>query len=134
MEFLFRSCLFITGIINILPSILAFIPNKISNSYGIEILNSNYELILRHRAVLFGIVGAIMIYSAMTKRNYLMAAIVGLISMSSFVLLYVITKGEINSELTKIMKIDIAGISILLFGLVMLKFKRDDLKKSTGIN
>jgi len=123
MELVFRICLFIAGIINIAPSILAFIPNKISDSYGIEIPDSNYELLLRHRAVLFGIIGGIMIYSAITKKHYSMAVIIGLISMISFYILYKLANGEINPELNKVMKIDIAGIIILLLGFILYKFK-----------
>jgi len=123
MELIFRICLFIAGVINFLPSILAFIPSKISTSYGVEISNSNYELLLRHRAVMFGIIGGIMIYSAITKRNYSMAVLIGLISMISFFILYKLQSGEINPELNKVMKIDVAGIIILIVGFILFKFK-----------
>ena len=123
MELIFRICLFITGVINILPSLLAFLPNKISESYGIEIPNQNYELLLRHRAVLFGIIGGIMIFSAIRKSNYSMAVCIGIISMVSFVLLLKLTNGDINEELNKVMKIDIVGIVILLIGYALYKFK-----------
>ncbi len=123
MELIFRISLFISGIINLLPSILAFIPNKISQSYGIEIPNSNYELLLRHRAILFGIIGGIMIYSAITKNNYSIAVLIGLISMISFILLFKLVNGEINHELNKVMKIDIVGIIILLIGFFLYKLK-----------
>jgi len=122
MELVFRVCLFIAGIINVLPSILAFLPNKISHSYGIEMPSSNYELLLRHRAVLFGIIGGIMIFSAITKKNYSMAVCIGLISMISFIVLYKLTNGTINDELNKVMKIDIVGIIILLVGFALYKF------------
>jgi len=122
MELVFRICLFIAGIINVLPSILAFIPNKISHSYGIEMPNSNYELLLRHRAVLFGIIGGIMIYSAITKKNYSLAVCIGLISMISFIILYKLVNGSINPELNKVMKIDLVGIIILLIGFALYKF------------
>ncbi len=123
MELIFRICLFVTGIINLLPSILAFIPNKIRDSYGVEILDSNYELLLRHRAVLFGIIGGVMIYSAITKQNYALAVTTGLISMISFIVLYKVIGGGVNPELTKVMKIDIVGIVILIIGFVLFKFK-----------
>jgi len=106
----------------VLPSILAFLPNKISHSYGIEMPSSNYELLLRHRAVLFGIIGGIMIFSAITKKNYSMAVCIGLISMISFIVLYKLTNGTINDELNKVMKIDIVGIIILLVGFALYKF------------
>ena len=70
MELIFRICLFIAGVINTLPALLAFLPEKIATSYGVEVPNANYELLLRHRAVLFGIVGGLMIYSAISKKNY----------------------------------------------------------------
>ena len=67
METSFRIALFIAGGINLLPSILAFSTAKLSQSYGIEIPNADFELLLRHHAVLFGIVGGLMIYSAITR-------------------------------------------------------------------
>jgi len=116
MEKIFRICLAIVGIINFIPSIIAFIPSKISSSYGVEVPNINYELLLRHRAVLFGIVGGIMIYSAATKKHYGLAVLFGTISMTSFLFLYFLIGEGINSELAKVMKIDVVAIIILIFG------------------
>ena len=123
METVFRVCLLIAGVINALPSILAILPQKISDSYGIEILNVNHELLLRHRAVLFGIIGGIMIFSAISKRYYSLAVAIGMISMLSFVLLFFLMKGEINPELKKVMYVDLAGILILLVGFLLFKWK-----------
>ena len=122
MEIVFRICLFIAGVINLLPAMLAFIPKKISDSYGIEVPDANYELLLRHRAILFGIIGGMMIYSAITKKHYSIAVIIGLVSMISFIILYKMINGEINAELSKVMKIDILGIILLLIGFVLYKF------------
>lgn len=123
MELLFRICLFFAGLINLLPSILAFIPSKINNSYGIEIPNCNYELLLRHRAILFGIIGGILISSAITKKNYPIAVLIGSISMLSFIVLFVFVNGEINPELSKVMKIDVIGLIILLIGFTIYRFR-----------
>ncbi len=122
MELIFRICLFIAGVINLLPCILAFIPQKISSSYGISIPNQNYELLLRHRAVLFGIIGGLMVFSAISQLYYSMAVLVGMISMVSFVILYLLIKEEINPELQKVMKIDVVGITILLMGYILFRF------------
>ena len=122
MELVFRVCLFIAGIINIVPSVLAFLPNKISNSYGIEVPNSNYELLLRHRAILLGIIGGVMIYAAITKMNYSLAVSIGFISMISFIILFTLMGEAINPELHKVMKMDILGMIILLIGFALYKF------------
>jgi hypothetical protein len=123
MEVIFRISLFIAGIINILPSLLAFLPDKISKSYGIEIPNGNYELLLRHRAILFGIIGGLMIYSAIAKKYYEVATIVGLISMVSFILLFFLIGKEMNAELRKVMIIDVVATVVLCLGAILLFLK-----------
>jgi len=116
METIFRICLFIAGLINFAPSLLAILPSKINQSYGIDIPNANYELLLRHRAVLFGLIGGLLIYSAVSKKYYTLSVTIGLISMVSFLLLYKLADGTINTELEKVMRIDAVGIVILLLG------------------
>lgn len=122
MEILFRIILFIAGAINFLPSILAFLPEKISNLYGIDIPNADFELLLRHRAVLFGIIGALMIYASITKKFYSLSVAVGLISMISFITLYFSTNG-INTNLETVMKIDLGAVVLLLIVFLLYKFK-----------
>lgn len=123
MDLIFRITLFIAGVINLLPSVLAFLPDKISKSYGIEIPNENYELLLRHRAILFGIIGGLMIYSAVAKKHYEVSTVIGLISMISFIVLFFQIGGDINSELKKVMSIDIVGTVILCIGFILFKLK-----------
>lgn len=122
MEIVLRVCLVISGIINFIPSILAFFPNKIRQSYGVEIPNANYELLLRHRAISLGIIGGLMIYAAIAKKNYDLVTIVGLVSMVAFVVLYNLVGGELNSELSKVMKIDVFAIAVLLIGYLFYKY------------
>ena len=116
MELIFRICLFITGIINLLPFIIAFLPEKIVTSYGIVVPDQNYELLLRHRAVLFGIIGGIMIHAAIGQRNYALAVGVGLVSMVSYLILAYLVEGEINTELSRVAKIDVGAVVILVVG------------------
>jgi hypothetical protein len=123
MDLLLRIALFISGIINILPSLLAFLPDKISKSYGIEIPNANYELLLRHRAILFGIIGGLMIYSAIVKKYYELSTIAGLVSMTSFIILYFIIGKDISQELKKVMFIDLVATAILCIGFILFLLK-----------
>ena len=123
MELIYRITLFIAGLINILPAMLGFLPEKISKSYGIEIPNANYELLLRHRAILFGIIGGLMIYSALAKKHYELSTIAGLVSMVSFIILYFLIGKNINSELKKVMMIDLFATVILCVGFILFLFK-----------
>jgi hypothetical protein len=115
MEIVFRIALFLSGVINFIPFSLAFLPKKINASYGINVSEGNLELLLRHRAVLFGIVGGLMIFSAVSKRYYDLSVIIGFTSMVSFVLLYY-GIGNINAELKKVMMFDVAAIVVLAIG------------------
>jgi hypothetical protein len=129
MELFYRITLFLAGIINLLPSLLAFLPNKIFKSYGVTVPDGNYELLLRHRAVLFGIIGGLMIFSAVTKKLYMAATLSGFVSMASFILLFFIIDKSINAELRKVMLIDVIAMVILVVGFVAFMLTSTNLKK-----
>jgi hypothetical protein len=52
------------GLINFLPVIGALSGKRIEALYDVRVEDNNYEILMRHRAVLFGIVGTLMIVSA----------------------------------------------------------------------
>ena len=108
MEAVFRVVLFLSGLIHLLPFALVFLPERIPSAYGVEVTGSDMMLLLRHRAVLFGIVGALMVYSSLKKRHYVPATFVGLASMLSFILMYAITDG-VNESLKSVMWVDVAA-------------------------
>ncbi len=110
--------LFAAGLINLLPSLLVFLPDRISKSYGVEVPNASYELLLRHRAVLFGIIGGLMIASAISRKNYTVATVTGLVSMVSFIVLYFWIGKDISSQLKRVMTIDVLATVLLLVGLL----------------
>ena len=123
MELIFRITLFIAGLINFVPFFIVFFPEKMTSSYGINIPNADFELLLRHRAVLFGIIGGLLLYSALTRKYYDLATLIGLISMVSFLLLFFRIDGKINDSLTTVMKIDVFAIIQLLIGFMLYKFR-----------
>ena len=116
MESFYRLTLFAAGLINLLPSVLVFLPDRISKSYGVEMPSASYELLLRHRAVLFGIIGGLMIASAISKKYYAVATIAGMASMASFIVLYFWIGKDISAELKRVMLIDVLATVLLLAG------------------
>ena len=108
MEAVFRVVLFLGGLIHLPPFTLSFLPERIGSAYGVEVTGPNMMLLLRHRAVLFGIVGAVIVYSSLKKRHYALATFFGLASMLSFILLYGIV-GGINDSLKSVMWVDVAA-------------------------
>ena len=63
------SCLIIAGLINFFPVLGVFSTTVLSNAYGIPEPQGNLAILLQHRALLFGILGAIIIASVF-KNTY----------------------------------------------------------------
>ncbi len=114
LENIFRLILFVCGIVNFIPGLLVFFPSKLYSSYGISKSEANLELLLRHRAVMLGLIGICMIFSSITLEYILLSTTIGLVSMISFIILYFPNKDNINKQLTKVMKIDLIA-SLFLF-------------------
>jgi hypothetical protein len=113
MENLYRLILLITGLVHILPFSFLFFTEQLQKSYGVDISDANLQLLLRHRAIFFGLIGVGLILSAVKKSFYGWAAAIGLISMVSFVWLFY-QIGGINQQLRSVMLIDVF-ISAALF-------------------
>jgi hypothetical protein len=124
MQTISRILFFVAGIINLLPSMMAFLPSKIPSSYGVELLNVNYEILLRHRAVLFAVIGSLLIYTSLSKKQMEIAFTAGLVSMVSFIILYFLVGNGVNKELTNVMKIDIAGTVCLILAYITGKYEK----------
>lgn len=116
MELFFQFTLFLSGVLNLLPAVLVFAPKRLEKSYGIQMTDENQELLLRHRACLFGIVGGILVYASIAKEFYELATLVGLVSMVSFVILYFVIPGSKNANLKKVMLTDVVLSAFLLAG------------------
>jgi hypothetical protein len=113
MENLYRLILLITGLVHILPFSFLFFTEQLQKSYGVDISDANLQLLLRHRAIFFGLIGVGLILSAVKKSFYGWASAIGLISMLSFVWLFY-QIGGINQQLRSVMLIDVF-ISAALF-------------------
>jgi peptidoglycan/LPS O-acetylase OafA/YrhL len=88
------------------------------NAYGESISNQKMQQQLRYWAFLFGMIGFGLIYSAIKKKSYLTASLVGLISIFAFVGLYYFL-GDSNSLLQMVMRVDmLVGVVLLLITLV----------------
>lgn len=108
----------LAGIINFLPIVGVTSAARIESLYGVELADPALEILLRHRAVLFGLVGGFMIVAAFKKRLHAMAIVGGLIAMLSFMGLYYFTSDQPQS-LMSIVYADIAGVISLSVALAL---------------
>jgi len=73
---------------------------------------------MRHRAVLFGLLGLFFLYAAFHRSVQLAGVIVGLISVVSF-LLIAWSVGGYNKEIARVFAADILALACLLVGLAL---------------
>ena len=85
MELAISLALVISGLINFLPIMGIFGSEKLDSLYGITIKDADLLILMRHRAILFGLIGTFMLASTWVKDWQIPAISIGLVSMLSFV-------------------------------------------------
>lgn len=108
------SCLyFFVGVVNFAPIVGLLSAARLEGLYGLPFQDPNLIVLMRHRAVLFGIVGGILFFATFFPSARPVATVAGFASMTSFILL-VLTTSEANAELTRVMWIDVVATVALV--------------------
>lgn len=108
----------IVGLINFAPLMGVIGGERLSSMYGVSITSPDLIVLMRHRAVLFGIVGAFIILAAFKPELRTAASLFGYISMISYVVL-VLTDRAVNANLDRVMQIDVIAIILLTVAVVL---------------
>jgi len=114
------TCLLIVGLINFVPLAGILSVDKLMSAYSITLEGNDIAILMRHRALLFGILGGFILFSAFKSLYQTAAMIMAGISMIGFALL-VLTIGGYNDAIAKVLLFDIVGIVVLLVA-VLLKY------------
>lgn len=115
MRFIVPAMLLAVGIIHILPLSGVLSAARLFDLYGITFDDPNVEILMRHRAVLFGLLGIFLISSAFLPNLQLAALITGFVSVVSFLYL-AYSVGGYNDQVNRIVTADKAAIVCLLVG------------------
>jgi len=110
-------CLIIVGLINFIPTIAIISAQKLEAAYSIKLISNDLIILLRHRALLFGILGGFILYSVKATSYQGAAMIMAGISMLGYVVL-MFTVGGYNEALYKVLIIDVVGIVILSLAVI----------------
>ena len=108
------ALLIAVGIINLFPVAGALSAGRLSALYGIAAPEGDLEILLRHRAVLFAIVGGLLVAAAFHAPLRWAAIAAGLVSMLSFVGI-ALAVGEPGPALRRIVWVDVVA-SVALAG------------------
>ncbi len=101
------------GLINFLPVVGVLSVERIASAYAVEVVGPDLEILLRHRALLFGVLGGFVLYAAFTPALQWPAMVLAAVSMVGFLVL-AWGVGGYNAALGKVAIVDVAGIALLL--------------------
>lgn len=113
MQLLLAASLVLAGIIHLLPLMGVASASGLTALYGIPFDESNLQILMRHRAVLFGILGAMLVVSAFVPRFRAAAIPAGLASAASF-LWIASSVGGYNAMLHRVVQADIVALAALV--------------------
>lgn len=117
--------LLLVGLINFLPVLGVLSGARISQAYSVGLLSNDLEILLRHRALLFGIVGGFVLYSLFFPPMQGAAMVMAGVSMVGFLAL-MWQVGGYNEAMNKVMLMDVLGI-VFLIAAILLKYVRHGL-------
>ncbi len=108
MQVLSTTLIVLVGVINTLPLVGTVSTKRLQSLYGVAIEDSDLGILMRHRAVLLGIVGGLLIASAFIVSLRPLGIGVGLVSMLSFVLI-AWSVGNHNTHLRRVVIVDLVA-------------------------
>jgi len=121
MERIISGLLIAVGLVNFLPVAGIASAEVLTSAYGIVAPEGDLLLLLRHRALLFGILGAIIIASAFRRHLQPAAIAAGLISMLGFIGL-ALAAGDYGARIHNVVLVDVVA-SAGLVAVALLRFR-----------
>lgn len=110
----------VPGLLNFAPLVGVLGRGRLQALYQAPITDDTVLLLLRHRALMFAVVGGFMIAAAFQPHLWLTAITMGLVSMLGFVLL-AWQVGRPNSAIKKVVAADVVGALMLGLALYLIK-------------
>ena len=102
----------VVGVIHLLPLVGVLGGERLAQLYGVDASEPNLALLLRHRAVLFGLLGALCVAAAFRPALRGLALVAGWISVASFLALAAGT--PLNAQVARVVTADWVALGALV--------------------
>jgi hypothetical protein len=112
MRPLWTALVLVAAAINLAPVTGAFAPERMAALYGVDLGDPNLQVLMRHRAVLFGLVGGLLAVAAFHPPLRTVGYVVGFASMLSFLLIAWLVGGY-GAGIRRVALLDAVGIAAL---------------------
>lgn len=113
MRFVVPAVLLLVALIHALPLVGVVSAARVSGLYGIAIQDPSLEILMRHRAVLFGLLAFFLAYAAFHPHLHGLALLAAGASVGSFLALAV-SVGGYNPALSTVVKVDLSALALLV--------------------
>ncbi len=110
--------LVIVGIIHLLPVSGVLGAERLSALYGLSFQEPNIAILMRHRAVLFGLLGVFLMYAAFQPNVQPLAFMAGFVSVASFIAI-AWSVGGYNEALRRVFFADLIAIGCLVVATIL---------------
>lgn len=110
------TALLIAGIIHLLPIPGVLGAANLGRLYGITVSDPNTAILLQHRALLFGVLGLLMLSAIPFPFLRVTALLVGLLSAASFIVV-AFWVGNYGTEIYRVVIADVIAVLLLAVGL-----------------
>jgi hypothetical protein len=110
------AMLVIASIIHLIPLSGVLGADRLSGLYGVPMTDPNLAILMRHRAVLFGMLGSFLLLAAFRPRLQPAALGAGLVSVVTF-LVIAWSEGPYNDKLARVFNVDLVALACLVIGL-----------------
>jgi hypothetical protein len=122
VKYVVAVSLVIVGIIHLLPLSGVIGGERLSALYGLSLNEPNIAILMRHRAILFGILGVFFL-AAVFKQGFQPYAFgVGFVSVLSFIGLAWAT-GSYNEQIARVVTADLIALAALIIGSIALGYQ-----------
>ena len=113
--------LVVVGLVNFVPVLGMISATRLEQAYSVNLASNDLQILMRHRALLFGVIGGFILYSAFFPAHQVAAMVMAAISMIGFVILAVLVGGY-NKSIFKVLVGDLVGIGFLLAAVLLKVF------------
>jgi hypothetical protein len=115
MRWVVPGVLLLVALIHFLPVMGVAGAAQLSRLYGLPIQDASLEILMRHRAVLFGLLGAFLTYAAFKPALHGLALVAALISVAAFLVLAFSVGGH-NQAVATVVKVDVVALVLIIIG------------------
>jgi hypothetical protein len=117
MRHLVSIMLIVVAVIHLLPLSGVLGSERLAALYGLAFNEPNLAILMRHRAVLFGLLGLFLLFAAFRPAFQTIAFIAGFVSVVSFLWL-AWSVGGYNPQVARVFMADIVALACLVIGVV----------------